>query len=45
MEIEGPKSLLRMRVTVGGPSAPQLPFGAEVSLNKGLTPGGFARLG
>ena len=45
MEREGPISLLRMRVTVGNPSAPRLPFGAEASLDRGSTPGGFARLG
>ena len=42
MEREGPKPLLRMRVTVRSPSAPRLPFGAEASVDKGSTPGGFA---
>ena len=37
--------LLRMRVTVGSPSAPRLPFGAEASVSQGWTPGGFAQLG
>ena len=45
MEREGPKPLLRMRVTVEGPNAPRLPFRAEVLVGKGSTPGGFARLG
>ena len=42
MRREGPKPFLRMRMTVGRPSAPRLPFGAEASLDKESTPGGFA---
>ncbi len=45
MEREGPKPHLRIRVTVGGPKAPRLPFGAEASLGTRSTPGGFAELG
>ena len=34
-----------MRATVGSPSAPRLPFGAEASLGNASDPGGFAGLG